>query len=76
MITASQARDIVAQSKQGQEIELQKIEAEIKKLSNKGETLLQYDVASEEWVYPLCDMLNKLGFKAKQLHSKGIEIRW
>lgn len=74
MITASEARSILAKSKEGQKAILKQIDTKIREAAGKGETLIQHDVPSEEWIEPIQKELISLGFGSRKLHSKGIDV--
>jgi len=76
MLTAKEARKILAGSKKAQEDDLAKIEEAISKQAAAGKTLYQAEVITEEWVPIFMDMFEAAGFDVRVLHAKGIEIRW
>ena len=77
MITATEAREILANSEKAQTEELETIEIEIRKLAAKGNTILQYHLPSVEWVDPLASKLEKLGFTChRHPENKWIQIEW
>lgn len=76
MITAQEARALIAKNKKAMEAELLKIEGKVKKACEAGETLIQHDLPSAEWITPTMTALEAHGFKTNQIHSSGIDVRW
>lgn len=76
MINAHQARDLVGGSKQMVQEHLQKLDIKVREAAGKGQQRIEYSYPLEEMTIPLIKALEELDYKACQLHSNGIEIKW
>lgn len=76
MITAVDARTLLANNKKAMDEKLADIEKRIIFACNAGDNIVQIDLPSGEWIIPITSALHDLGFYSKQIHSSGIDVRW